>query len=180
MDRQGEAQQFKRFKTLHNHQLLWHGSRTTNFAGILSQGLRIAPPEAPAVCGGIGKKIHCFSFVYAYLFHGVVILYVVFEIRYMFGRYPLCLMCFRLGMSYKAIYIFFSAVMSSDWLHVRQSNLLDHMFGKKISVVYFRLTACLKGISFISFVCSRQATCLTMKFTLCVSDTELLTITHWG
>lgn len=27
--------------------LLWHGSRTTNFAGILSQGLRIAPPEAP-------------------------------------------------------------------------------------------------------------------------------------
>jgi len=29
--------------------LLWHGSRTTNFAGILSQGLRIAPPEAPVV-----------------------------------------------------------------------------------------------------------------------------------
>ena len=27
--------------------LLWHGSRSTNFAGILSQGLRIAPPEAP-------------------------------------------------------------------------------------------------------------------------------------
>ncbi|KAF8251255.1 PARP-domain-containing protein [Wilcoxina mikolae CBS 423.85] len=27
--------------------LLWHGSRTTNFGGILSQGLRIAPPEAP-------------------------------------------------------------------------------------------------------------------------------------
>ena len=25
--------------------LLWHGSRTTNFAGILKQGLRIAPPE---------------------------------------------------------------------------------------------------------------------------------------
>jgi poly [ADP-ribose] polymerase len=25
--------------------LLWHGSRSTNFAGILSQGLRIAPPE---------------------------------------------------------------------------------------------------------------------------------------
>ncbi|VDC02029.1 unnamed protein product [Peniophora sp. CBMAI 1063] len=27
--------------------LLWHGSRVTNFAGILRQGLRIAPPEAP-------------------------------------------------------------------------------------------------------------------------------------
>jgi poly [ADP-ribose] polymerase len=25
--------------------LLWHGSRSTNFAGILKQGLRIAPPE---------------------------------------------------------------------------------------------------------------------------------------
>ncbi|KAG0633555.1 poly [ADP-ribose] polymerase 2-B [Tuber brumale] len=30
-----------------NRRLLWHGSRTTNFPGILSQGLRIAPPEAP-------------------------------------------------------------------------------------------------------------------------------------
>jgi len=36
----------KNFQTLDNHQLLWHDSRTTNFAGILSQGLRIAPPEA--------------------------------------------------------------------------------------------------------------------------------------
>lgn len=30
-----------------DRRLLWHGSRTTNFPGILSQGLRIAPPEAP-------------------------------------------------------------------------------------------------------------------------------------
>lgn len=30
-----------------NRKLLWHGSRTTNYSGILSQGLRIAPPEAP-------------------------------------------------------------------------------------------------------------------------------------
>jgi len=28
-----------------NRRLLWHGSRATNFGGILSQGLRIAPPE---------------------------------------------------------------------------------------------------------------------------------------
>jgi poly [ADP-ribose] polymerase len=27
-----------------NKMLLWHGSRLTNFVGILSQGLRIAPP----------------------------------------------------------------------------------------------------------------------------------------
>jgi hypothetical protein len=47
--RDGEYDRFKNFQTLDNHQLLWHGSRTTNYAGILSQGLRIAPPEAPVV-----------------------------------------------------------------------------------------------------------------------------------
>ncbi len=31
----------------HSRTLLWHGSRLTNWVGILSQGLRIAPPEAP-------------------------------------------------------------------------------------------------------------------------------------
>lgn len=38
-----------------NHQLLWHGSRVTNFMGILSQGLRIAPPEAPCTGYMFGK-----------------------------------------------------------------------------------------------------------------------------
>ncbi|CAF4852310.1 unnamed protein product [Rotaria sp. Silwood1] len=37
------------FKDVGNKMLLWHGSRLTNFAGIMSQGLRIAPPEAPVV-----------------------------------------------------------------------------------------------------------------------------------
>ena len=32
-----------------SHEYLRHGSRLTNFAGIMSQGLRIAPPEAPVV-----------------------------------------------------------------------------------------------------------------------------------
>ena len=27
--------------------LLWHGSRLSNWSGILQQGLKIAPPEAP-------------------------------------------------------------------------------------------------------------------------------------
>lgn len=31
-------------KDIDNKMLLWHGSRLTNFVGILSQGLRIAPP----------------------------------------------------------------------------------------------------------------------------------------
>ena len=35
------------YKDIGNKQLLWHGSRLTNWMGILSSGLRIAPPEAP-------------------------------------------------------------------------------------------------------------------------------------
>ena len=45
IEREGEDKRFT--KNLHNHLLLWHGSRLTNFVGILSEGLRIAPPEAP-------------------------------------------------------------------------------------------------------------------------------------
>lgn len=56
--RQGEEQRYKPFKKLSNRKLLWHGSRTTNFAGILSQGLRIAPPEAPVTGYMFGKGIY--------------------------------------------------------------------------------------------------------------------------
>nr|XP_034188082.1 poly [ADP-ribose] polymerase [Osmia lignaria] len=56
--RQGEESRYKPFKKLHNRKLLWHGSRTTNFAGILSQGLRIAPPEAPVTGYMFGKGIY--------------------------------------------------------------------------------------------------------------------------
>ncbi|KAH8928429.1 PARP-domain-containing protein [Atractiella rhizophila] len=38
--------------------LLWHGSRTTNFVGILSTGLRIAPPEAPVTGYEFGKGVY--------------------------------------------------------------------------------------------------------------------------
>jgi len=38
--------------------LLWHGSRATNFAGILSQGLRVAPREAPSTGFMFGKGIY--------------------------------------------------------------------------------------------------------------------------
>eukprot|EP00268_Persea_americana_P066226 TRINITY_DN8966_c1_g1_i2.p1 TRINITY_DN8966_c1_g1~~TRINITY_DN8966_c1_g1_i2.p1 ORF type:complete len:157 (-),score=31.03 TRINITY_DN8966_c1_g1_i2:385-855(-) len=38
--------------------LLWHGSRLTNWAGILSQGLRIAPPEAPVTGYMFGKGVY--------------------------------------------------------------------------------------------------------------------------
>ena len=43
---------------LGNKKLLWHGTRFSNFVGILTQGMRIAPPEAP--CSGylFGKGIY--------------------------------------------------------------------------------------------------------------------------
>lgn len=56
--RQGEEKRYKPFRKLKNRKLLWHGSRTTNLAGILSQGLRIAPPEAPVTGYMFGKGIY--------------------------------------------------------------------------------------------------------------------------
>ncbi|VDN06111.1 unnamed protein product [Thelazia callipaeda] len=51
--------ELEKFKIdISNHYLLWHGSRITNYAGILSQGLRIAPPEAPVTGYMFGKGIY--------------------------------------------------------------------------------------------------------------------------
>ena len=48
LEREGEGTRFKKLdKDKSDRRLLWHGSRSTNFGGILSQGLRIAPSEAP-------------------------------------------------------------------------------------------------------------------------------------
>lgn len=41
-----------------DRRLLWHGSRSTNYGGILSQGLRIAPPEAPSTGYMFGKGVY--------------------------------------------------------------------------------------------------------------------------
>ncbi|XP_055640621.1 poly [ADP-ribose] polymerase [Toxorhynchites rutilus septentrionalis] len=56
--RKGEDRRYKPFRKLHNRKLLWHGSRTTNFVGILSHGLKIAPPEAPVTGYMFGKGIY--------------------------------------------------------------------------------------------------------------------------
>ncbi|XP_047316046.1 poly [ADP-ribose] polymerase 1 [Impatiens glandulifera] len=57
--REGESNKFTPYKgKLKNRMLLWHGSRLTNFVGILSQGLRIAPPEAPATGYMFGKGVY--------------------------------------------------------------------------------------------------------------------------
>jgi len=37
---------------------LWHGSRTSNFIGILTEGLRIAPPSAPVSGYAFGKGVY--------------------------------------------------------------------------------------------------------------------------
>jgi hypothetical protein len=59
VDREGEKERFDGVGgLLDNHKLLWHGSRTTNYVGILSQGLRIAPPNAPASGYRFGKGIY--------------------------------------------------------------------------------------------------------------------------
>ncbi|KAL5059665.1 hypothetical protein RYX36_031269 [Vicia faba] len=49
LERHGEFDKYAPYRDkVGNRMLLWHGSRLTNFVGILNQGLRIAPPEAPA------------------------------------------------------------------------------------------------------------------------------------
>ncbi|KAK5655677.1 hypothetical protein OQA88_5610 [Cercophora sp. LCS_1] len=60
IERQGEKARFDSAyaKNAKNRRLLWHGSRSTNFGGILSQGLRIAPPEAPVSGYMFGKGIY--------------------------------------------------------------------------------------------------------------------------
>jgi len=58
VDREGEEDRFTPFAKMPHHRLLWHGSRMTNYIGILSQGLRVAPPEAPVTGYFLGKGIY--------------------------------------------------------------------------------------------------------------------------
>ncbi|KAJ5462438.1 hypothetical protein N7530_010643 [Penicillium desertorum] len=62
IERQGENDRFNSspYAKIPNsdRRLLWHGSRSTNFGGILSQGLRIAPPEAPVNGYMFGKGVY--------------------------------------------------------------------------------------------------------------------------
>ncbi|XP_028781929.1 poly [ADP-ribose] polymerase 2-like [Neltuma alba] len=58
VSREDEAERFRKFSGTKNRMLLWHGSRLTNWTGILSQGLRIAPPEAPVTGYTFGKGVY--------------------------------------------------------------------------------------------------------------------------
>jgi len=62
IERKGEKDRFAKspYATIKtsDRRLLWHGSRSTNYGGILSQGLRIAPPEAPVTGYMFGKGVY--------------------------------------------------------------------------------------------------------------------------
>jgi ankyrin repeat protein/predicted DNA-binding WGR domain protein len=64
VERRGETQRFNDLmeerpdlRALQTH-LLWHGTKRTNLMGILSQGLRVAPPEAPHHGYAYGKGLY--------------------------------------------------------------------------------------------------------------------------
>ena len=58
VQRKGEAEMINTFKEVPNHYLLYHGSMMFNFIGLLSQGLKIAPPEAPTTGYMFGKGVY--------------------------------------------------------------------------------------------------------------------------
>lgn len=58
LGREGSDDRFEPWSKDENRMLLWHGSRLTNFVGIISQGLRIAPPEAPVTGYMFGKGVY--------------------------------------------------------------------------------------------------------------------------
>ncbi|DBA01394.1 TPA: hypothetical protein N0F65_007291 [Lagenidium giganteum] len=64
VSRKGEHKRYLDFLSSHpsfkekHSALLWHGTRRTNLMGILTQGLRIAPPEAPHQGYAFGKGLY--------------------------------------------------------------------------------------------------------------------------
>lgn len=58
VNRYSEAERIKQWADVKNRKLLWHGSTNANFVGILSQGLKIAPAEAPSIGWMFGKGLY--------------------------------------------------------------------------------------------------------------------------
>eukprot|EP01116_Phalansterium_solitarium_P016272 TRINITY_DN3756_c0_g1_i2.p1 TRINITY_DN3756_c0_g1~~TRINITY_DN3756_c0_g1_i2.p1 ORF type:complete len:482 (-),score=130.90 TRINITY_DN3756_c0_g1_i2:617-2062(-) len=58
IERADEMERFAPFQSRPHHRLLWHGSRLANYVGILKNGLRIAPPEAPVTGYFLGKGVY--------------------------------------------------------------------------------------------------------------------------
>ncbi|KAJ6226080.1 DNA ligase [Anaeramoeba flamelloides] len=53
-----QMKNFKKYEQKEGKWLLWHGSRLCNVVGIVKNGLRIAPPEAPATGYDFGKGVY--------------------------------------------------------------------------------------------------------------------------
>lgn len=53
-----ERQCYRRWDTLHNKQLLWHGTRMANAVGILTTGFRINPPGVPTTGKMFGNGLY--------------------------------------------------------------------------------------------------------------------------
>ncbi len=58
VNRKGENENMKKWEKLKNHYLLFHGTKIFNYLGIFSNGLKIAPPEAPSTGYLFGKGIY--------------------------------------------------------------------------------------------------------------------------
>lgn len=58
VSRNGEAARYQPFMNTTNRYLLWHGSRITNFVSILTNGLKIAPPQARRTGDMFGNGIY--------------------------------------------------------------------------------------------------------------------------
>eukprot|EP01155_Anaeramoeba_flamelloides_P010237 Anaeramoba_flamelloidesa325131_610.p1 GENE.a325131_610~~a325131_610.p1 ORF type:complete len:783 (-),score=227.76 a325131_610:31-2379(-) len=58
MNKETENERFKKYVNKGPRYLLWHGSRKSNFPGILKNSLLIAPPEAPVTGYMFGKGIY--------------------------------------------------------------------------------------------------------------------------
>jgi len=57
--KENEEKEFdEKYKNYKNRMLLWHGSDAANIAGILTKGLKIAPPEADATGYMFGKGVY--------------------------------------------------------------------------------------------------------------------------
>lgn len=58
VDKAEEQFRYEPFSKYTNRRMLWHGSSLLNWKGILSEGLRIAPPEVPSHGHTFGKGIY--------------------------------------------------------------------------------------------------------------------------
>ena len=58
LDKLSERNSYRKWDTMHNKQLLWHGTRLANIAGILTSGMRINPVGIPTTGKMFGNGLY--------------------------------------------------------------------------------------------------------------------------